>query len=129
MDITTKELINLQKKIEEVKNDNDPDPILYEKIRSYENKDSRRHINLPSILSDTKKTITDLVLRNYCFGEDFSISNFTRPKMKKQSFKKKHTTKIKDKSIIRNTLTNGSKITVNSQQKKKVRMLKRKTKF
>ena len=32
MDFTAKDL---QRRIEEVKNDNDPDPILYEKIKSY----------------------------------------------------------------------------------------------
>lgn len=53
MDFTAKDL---QRRIEEVKNDNDPDPILYEKIKSYDNSEARRHINLPSVLSETKKT-------------------------------------------------------------------------
>ena len=47
MDFTAKDL---QRRIEEVKNDNDPDPILYEKIKSYDNSEARRHINLPSVL-------------------------------------------------------------------------------
>ena len=91
MDFTAKDL---QRRIEEVKNDNDPDPILYEKIKSYDNSEARRHINLPSVLSETKKTITDLVLRNYCFGEDFSISSLSRSKIKKKSFKAKQSSSV-----------------------------------
>ena len=57
MDFTAKDL---KRRIEEVKNDNDSAPILYEKIKSYDNTESRKHINLPSVLSETKKTITVL---------------------------------------------------------------------
>lgn len=115
MDFTAKDL---QRRIEEVKNDNDPAPILYEKIKSYDNSEARRHINLPSVLSETKKTITDLVLRNYCFGEDFSISSLSRLKIKKKSFKAKHHAKAKERTSIRNTMTNTS--IAQTQKKKKV---------
>lgn len=76
--------IELQKTINEIKNTNDTDFILYDKISTINNPENLVSIDIQNTVNKSKHKISEMVLRNFCFGHSIDFSNFQKSRFNKK---------------------------------------------
>ena len=76
--------IELQKTINEIKNTNDTDFILYDKISTINNPENLVRIDIQNTVNESKHKISEMVLRNFCFGHSIDFSNFQKSRFNKK---------------------------------------------